>query len=342
MQPRDVVLQALTGVTATDETHANSTLFFDLRARCWAGDLLESFGLSANLFPPVFAPWQQVGTLRPELAAQTGLSAECPVIIGAADSQCTAFGSDVRAPGLVSEMAGASSCLNSVIPEPSPDLRVTHYSHVVPGYYCTELGVNVTGAALTWAVDRLRLAGFAELEAGAQRMLSTLSSSHNGEARLAAPLFLPYLGDGERDDPTLRAAFIGLSDRHNSAELSYAIVEGLAFAVTEAVSVLAGSESPLEELRVAGGGARSNVLGQIKADALESPVSDLEHDSAPIGVALLAATNTGYAEQAGAALGAHVARARRFEPRDAAGSAIRDRYQWFLDVRESETVRLRP
>jgi xylulokinase len=342
MQPRDVVLHALTGITATDETHANSTLFFDLRARRWADDLLDSFALNADLFPAVAPPWQQIGILRGDVADRIGLPAECPVIIGAADSQCTAFGSHVQAPGLVSEMAGASSCLNSVIPEPSPDLRITHYSHVVPGLYCTELGVNVSGAALSWAVDRLRLTGFDELEAGAQRTLSALSNGRIGDPRLTAPLFLPYLGDGDRDDPTLRAAFIGLSDRHSSDELSYSIVEGLAFAITEAVSVLAGSRGPLEELRIAGGGARMNVLGQIKADALESPVRHLEHDSAPIGAALLAACNTGYAEQAGAALAANVARAHCFEPTTASGSAIRDRYQWFLEARESETVRLRP
>ncbi len=342
LQPRDAVLHALTGVTATDETHANSTLFFDLRARRWADDLLESFALDADLFPPVAPPWEQVGILSRDLADRTGLPAECPVIIGAADSQCAAFGSNVRAPGLISEMAGASSCLNSVISEPSADLRITHYSHVVPGCYCTELGVNVTGGALSWAVDRFRLAGFEELEAGARRTLSALGSGHGGDPRLAAPLFLPYLGDGERDDPTLRAAFIGLSDRHGSEELCYAVVEGLAFAVTESVSVLTGSGEPLVELRVAGGGGRMAALGQIKADALEGPVRHLGYDSAPVGVALLAAGCTGYAEQASTALEANVARGRLFEPTTTAGPGVRDRYRWFLEVRGSDAVRLRP
>lgn len=342
LQPRDAVLHALTGITATDETHANSTLFFDLRARAWADDLLESFSLRSELFPAVAAPWEQVGVVGAPITEATGLPAGCPVIVGAADSQCAAFGSDVRAPGLISEMAGASSCLNSVLTEPSSDLRITHYSHVVPGCYCTELGVNVTGAALSWAVKRLRLSGFDELEAGAQRTLAALRSRPAGDPRPQAPLFLPYLGDGERDDPTLRAAFIGLSDRHGSDELSYAVVEGLAFAVTESVSVLAGAGAPLQELRVAGGGARMDALGEIKADALQSPVRHLDHDSAPVGVALLAAGQTGYAEPARAALAANVASARCFDPAGAAGAAIRERYRWFLEVRGSAAVRLSP
>ena len=51
MQPRDIVLHALTGLTATDETHANSTVLFDLRERAWADELLDALDLDASLFP---------------------------------------------------------------------------------------------------------------------------------------------------------------------------------------------------------------------------------------------------------------------------------------------------
>jgi sugar (pentulose or hexulose) kinase len=340
MQPRDLVLHALTGATATDETHANSTLFFDLRARRWADDMLEAFSLDSELFPRVAAPWEQIAPLTSEVADRTGLPADCPVVIGAADSQCAAFGSEVVAPGPISEMAGASSCLNSVVNQPSPDLRITHYSHVVPGCYSTELGVNVTGGAVSWAVDRLRLDGFDAIEASARKTLAALSGGEAGDPRLAAPLFLPYLGDGERDDPSLRAAFIGLSDRHGRDELAYAILEGLAFAVTETLSVLTGAGSPLDELRVAGGGARLATLGAIKAAVLGRPVRHLSHDSASVGVALLAASQTGHAAQAGAALRANLQRAVSFEADMRSAEAIRERFRWFMSVRGSAAVRL--
>ncbi|HWE10850.1 MAG TPA: FGGY family carbohydrate kinase [Solirubrobacteraceae bacterium] len=339
MQPRDVVLHALTGATATDETHANSTVLFDLRQRDWSEDLLETFGLDAGLFPEVAAPWAQIGPVADHVARTTGLAAGCPVVIGAADSQCAAYGSSVMGPGPISEMAGASSCLNSVIPEPSSDLRITHYSYLIPGCYCTELGVNVTGGALTWAIDRLRMASFDELEAGARRTLSALAAGRI-DSRSAAPLFMPYLGDGERDDPALRAAFIGLSDRHGRDELAYAVLEGIAFGVTETVSVLTSAGSPLDELRVGGGGARLATLGQLKADALERPVRHLEHDSAPVGVALLAAGMTGWRAEAEAALAANLERARCFEPGAGSGEPIRERYRWFLSVRDSPALRL--
>ncbi len=242
LQPRDVVLHRLTGAIATDETHANSTLFFGLRERAFDQRLLDAFGVDRALFPAVLPPWMPAASLPGPLAAELGLTAGIPVVIGAADSQCAAFGAGVTAPGPVSEMAGASSCLNSVVLNPLPDLRVTHYSHVVPGCFSTELGVNTTGAAISWAVRALGYASFGDLAAGAAlawRRMQRGTRAGGAGAKDAAPLFLPYLGDGERDDPDIRGAFIGMSDRHDRASLAFAVLEGVALSVHSVLAVLA-------------------------------------------------------------------------------------------------------
>jgi xylulokinase len=340
MQPRDVVLHALTGRTATDQTHANSTLFYDLRARDWAADLLDDFELESDRFPEVLAPWDVAGELSSQLCAETGIAPGCKVVIGAADSQCAAYGSDVLGAEAISEMAGASSCLNSVVAEPAQDTRITHYSYVLPDVYSTELGVNTTGAALSWALRQWQFRDFEELEQAASRVRSRLVSGSFGDPRLAAPIFLPYLGDGDRDDPTLRAGLIGLSDRHGRDELAYAVLEGVAFAVAETVSLLVAGGSPLAELRVGGGGARLGLLGQLKADTLGKPVVHLLHDSAPVGVALLAAGSCGFASEARAGLAAALGQARRFEPDPTCAALVGERYRWFTELRESDAVRL--
>ena len=212
LQPRDVVLHQLTGLIRTEQTHANATLLYNLRERAWDVGLLAAFDLDPRSVP---RPRCRLGR-RPRISAlaplaELGLPAGIPVVIGAADSQCAAVGADVVAPGPVSEMAGASSCLNSAVPEPLADLAVTHYSHAVPGMFCTELGVNTTGAAITWAVRALGYGGYAELTADAERFRRRLRRLLTGaatpaDAIAAAPLFLPFLADGERDDPWLRAA----------------------------------------------------------------------------------------------------------------------------------------
>jgi sugar (pentulose or hexulose) kinase len=335
LQPRDVVLHALTGVIATDETHANSTVFFDLVRRDWALDLLEAFDLEPALFPPVHPPWAVVGEIN---AGIDGLDGS-PVVIGSADSQCAQYGNGVLEPGPVSEMSGASSCLNTVVLAPLRDERVTHYSFLVPGCYSTELGVNTTGAALRWVVDQLGFADFAELEAAAERGRLTIRAAA-GDPRQLAPLFLPYLGDGERTDAALRSAFIGLSDRHSRAELAYAALEGVAFAVIDTIDVLRHAGSAVDELVTSGGAARLATLGAIKADALDRPVRHLAHDSARVGIALFAAAQVGYGAQATAALAANTSSALVHEPDPALREAVAARHAWFREVRASPTVRV--
>jgi xylulokinase len=340
LQPRDVVLRALTGASMTDETHANSTVLFDLKARAWAEDLLTTFGLEAARFPDVGAPCTQAARVSQAVAERTGVPAGCPVVLGAADSQCAAFGSGVNEPGPISEMAGASSCLNSIVHEPLTDLRVTHYSHVLPDRYCTEVGVNTTGAAVQWAVTQLGYSDYASLESAAGNVHDALRAGAVDDPFTFAPLFLPYLGDGERDDVTLRAAFVGLADRHGRDELAYAVLEGIAFSVAEELGILVNAGARFDELRVGGGGARLRTLGAIKADTLGVPVLHLEADTAPVGVALLAARASGYAREVDEAIAAGVERAQRFEPDPATAEQLHRRREWFGQVRASAAVRL--
>ena len=134
-----------------------------------------------------------------------------PVVAGAGDSIACAIGAGVTAPGPVSEMAGSSSCFNSVVPEPLADLDITHYpSAVDPAGYVTEVGLNTTGEALDWLAQLF----YGRTARGADYALIEHA------AAAAAPgaeglLFAPVLGDGERDDPTRRGAVAGLSLRHD-------------------------------------------------------------------------------------------------------------------------------
>jgi xylulokinase len=352
LQPRDVVLHRLTGLARTDETHANATLFFNLRERSWDAGLLAAFGIDPALFPPVLRPWEIVSVLSRRTADELGLDAGMPVVIGAADSQCAAFGAGVTRPGPVSEMAGASSCLNSAVPGPLPDLRVTHYGHAVPGYFCTELGVNTTGAAISWAVKALGYATYGELSADAQRCRRRLQrAARQGSGRSggadattaadavdAAPLFLPYLGDGERDDPSARAGFIGLSDRHSRPELAFAVIEGVALGVRSVLQILEQAGSPLAELRVGGGGARLDLSGQTKADLLGRPVLHLDLDPAGFGAAMLAAAAAGMPDEAAEAACAVRRRARRFVPSRWGSQFELYRAAWFDHVRTDAAV----
>lgn len=339
LQPRDVVLHRLTGQFFTDESHANCTLFFDLTSHQWSGYLFEQFDLDSGLFPDAVPSWTVVETLSAKMAAETGLRAGIPIVIGAGDSQCVAFGAGVTERGPISEMSGASSCLNSVVDVPRRDKRITHYNHVVPDRFTTEVGLNTTGAALQWVVRQLGFTSFEQLSSSAESGLRRLRHlAENMNPCDVAPLFLPYMADGERDDPTVRGAFIGLSDRHDRVALAYAAMEGVALGVASRIAVLQRAGSPLEELRVSGGGAQTAVLGRIKAHLLGRPVCHLEADASANGAALLSAQAAGYSDEVGVAIRHTLSRAKRFEPDEATHAAMLPRQRWFEAARRATAL----
>jgi len=295
VQPSDYVGLALTGEAGTDWSVAAATALLDLRERRWATALITGLDLDPDLLPKPRPSWSVIGGLRPQLAKRLSLRPDTPVVAGAGDSIACAIGAGVTAPGPVSEMAGSSSCFNSVVPEPLADLDITHYpSAVDPAGYVTEVGLNTTGEALDWLAqlfyDRTpRRDDYERIEHAA-------AAAAPGAEGL---LFAPVLGDGERDDPTLRGAVAGLSLRHGRRAWARATLEGVAFGVRARLETLQRASEPATELRISGGGARIALWNQIKADVTGIPVVSVPGDSTAAGAAALAGLGAGvYADPA--------------------------------------------
>jgi xylulokinase len=324
LQPRDLIALALTGVAATDGTHAAATLVCDLRRNAWAGDLQEALGLPARLFPPIRPSWEPLGGLLPSVASRIGLPAGLPVILGGADSQACALGSGVVTPGPVSEMAGSSTCLNAVVQQPLGVLAVTHYPHVIRGSFTTETGINTTGAAIEWLAN-LTYGGRRGKAAGADyarldRETAAISDGADGV------LVLPVLADGERNDPELRAAITGLSLRHGRAGLARAMLEGVAFAIRDQLELLKMGGAEVTELRISGGDTRLGTLNRIKADVTGLPVATVPGDAAATGVAMLAGLGAGVYRDVAEAIVRCVRPNPAIDPNPAAQAAYDERF----------------
>ncbi len=291
LQPRDLVVLDLTGEAVTDGTHAAATLLYDLRRRRWDEELLEALELPPSLLPRIGRSDEVVGTLRPRVAVRLGLPIATPVVLGGADSQACAFGAGVVGSGPVSEMAGSSTCLNTVVSAQLDVLAVTHYPHVVGGELTTETGINTTGAAVRWVADRFY--------AGRRERASAADFERlDREAAMIGPgadglLFAPILGDGERTDPGLRGAMTGLSLRHGRATIARAAFEGVAYAIRAQLDLLRAGGAPVTELRVSGGDARLASWNQVKADVTGLVVRTYAGDAATTGVAMLAGLGAG-------------------------------------------------
>jgi len=341
VQPTDYVALALTGNATTDWTMAAATALLDLQARRWATDLMGGLGLDTAAFPAVVPSWSIAGEIRPALAHRLGLPGGVPVVAGAGDSIACALGAGVTQSGPVSEMAGSSSCFNSVISEPLADLDVTHYPSIVAGHgYVTEVGLNTTGEALDWltqifytgSVRPARRDDYARIETAA-------AAAKPGAAGL---LFAPVLGDGERDDPALRGAMTGLSLRHDRGSLARATMEGVACGIRARLTTLGRASTPATELRVSGGGAGLAVWNQIKADVTGIPVVHVAGDSTAAGAAMLAGLGAGIYRDAAEAVACGYRPAGRAEP-DAVNRAVYDDlYERYQDLISSAVVRPEP
>ena len=337
LQPRDLAALALTGETATDGTHAAATLLFDLRARGWSAEMLSALNLDQALLPPVRASAQVLGELRPALVRRFGLSAAVPVVLGGADSQACALGAGVVSPGPVSEMAGSSTCLNSVVLEPLDEPLITHYPHVIPGPFTTETGINTTGAAIGWLADLLY--GGRSSRAGGRDYAALDAEAASVPAGSEGVIALPVLGDGERTDAELRAAFTGLSARHGRAVLARAMLEGAAFAIRGQLELLHRAGAPVSELRVSGGDTRLATWNRIKADVAGLVVRPIPGDAATTGVAMLAGLGAGVYRNVDEAIARCVRMDPAIEPSAPTHDVYDEAYEAYVELAASAVVR---
>jgi sugar (pentulose or hexulose) kinase len=339
LQPRDWIGLVLTGEAMTDGTHAAATLLYDLRAGRWDDAAVLALELDPTLLPRIGRSADVVGRLRPAIAARVGLPAATPVVLGGADSQACAFGAGVVGPGPVSEMAGSSTCLNAAVVAPLPVHLVTHYPHVIDGPFTTETGINTTGAAIAWVADRCY---------GGRRGRARPTDFERLDQEVAAVpagadgvVAIPVLADGERTDPTLRAALAGLSLRHDRAVIARAMLEGVAFAIADQLDLLSAGGAPPSELRVSGGDARLTSWNRIKADVLGIPVRTVPGDAAVTGIAMLAGLGVGVYRDVAEALDRGVHLDLPIEPDPATREAYASAREAFRALHDSSAIRRR-
>jgi xylulokinase len=286
--PKDYVRYRLTGGFAADKADGSGTLLFDLGRRDWSPQVLDALGIPSRWLPPTHEGPEVTGLVSDGAAAVTGLRPGTPVVAGGGDQAANGVGVGAVRPGIAAVSLGTSGVVFAATDGPTiePDGRLHTFCHAVPGTWHV-MGVMLSAAgSLRWFHDTLTPGrGYAELDRAASAVLAGADGL----------VFLPYL-TGERTphpDPTARGAFVGLTVRHELGHLARAVMEGVAFGLRDMVELMPPALG-IEEVRVAGGGARSPLWVQIIADVLGRPVRVMEtYEAAAHGAAMLAATSQG-------------------------------------------------
>ena len=285
LQPKDWLRLRLTGLAHGDPSDASATLLYDVFADRWDTGLAEALDLDPVLLPPLIPSSAVAGELAPGAAGELGLAAGTPVATGAADTAAAALGSGLIRPGRFQLTIGTGGQI--VTPRYRPDADPAGGTHLYraatpTGWYGMAAILNA-GLALEWVAGVLR-ADWDELYAAAEQTPAPDD-----------PLFLPHL-TGERTpylDTTLRAAWTGLALGHERAELLRAALEGVAFALRDALDALPGAEAATH-IRLAGGGSTHRAWRQMLADVLGRTLYAVDvTDASARGAALLAGLAVG-------------------------------------------------
>lgn len=283
VQPRDLAGWHMTGRLATDPTHAACTMLYDLERRAWAEDWIRELGFSSLTWPEIVPCCTVLGGLTAAASAAAGIRAGTPVVMGAADSLSAVYGAGVRQSDVLCDVTGTSTCLHVLVGKAAASLSINTYPYIDPGGFCAETGLNTTGAALQWLS--------ALLKAPLEPLLAEAATIEPGSDGL---VFLPHLSGGERDDPGRTGAFTGLHLGHSGGHLMRAVLEGTAYAIRERMELLQQSGIRVSRITVCGGGARSGLWNQIKADVTGLPLTATDpYDTTAFGAAMIAARATG-------------------------------------------------
>ncbi|MEH2215418.1 xylulokinase [Nostoc sp.] len=287
--PKDYLGYVLTGEAVTEPSDASGVGCLNLANRQWDTDILHALDISPTLFPPVIESTAIAGRLKSEIAARVGLSAGLPVVAGGGDNAAAAIGLGISSSNLSrgSLSIGTSGAIFAPCdrPIPDPEGRVHLFCHVDGGYHL--LGVTLAaGGSLRWYRDTF---------APHISYTDLMDMAERSQPGARGVLFLPHLA-GERSphlDPDTRGAFVNLSLAHTQADITRAVLEGVAFSLRSALEVISAI-APLDQLLATGGGARSHIWLQILADVLQIKlIAPKAEEGAAYGAAILAMVGIG-------------------------------------------------
>lgn len=325
----------LTGVVAQDHANASSSLLYDVRSRDWSDRLLQAADIDPRLLAPILPADAAAGPLTPLAAEQLGLTTGCVVVVGTGDDHGAALGAGVVDRGAIADVTGTAEPVAVATKEPVFDDQrlVETHSHAVDGTLLVENPGFVSGGSIMWLAQAL---------GGSQGdVFEWAAAAPKGSAEV---LFVPALSGATapRWNDEMRGGFSGLSMNHGREHLSRAVIEGCAYALRDITDRLAAIGLGGEEIHVVGGGCRSELWLQAKADITGLPTRPtVDSEPTALGAAMLAGVCAGnFAGVAEAAGQMTTLSARCYEP-DPRTTSIYDeaymRYRRLFDALEEVT-----
>ena len=286
MLPKDYIAYMLSGVHCTDVSDASGMLLFDVKNKCWSKEMLDICGIKESQMAKIFESYETVGTLKADVAAELGLSTSVKIVAGAGDNAAAAVGTGTVGDGNCNISLGTSGTIFISSKKFGVDENnaLHAFAHADGAYHLMGCMLSAASCNKWWMDDIIGTDAYAE----EQKNITKLGENH--------VYFLPYLM-GERsphNDPNARGCFIGMTMDTSRADMTQAVLEGVAFALRDSLEVARSLGIKIERTKICGGGAKSPLWKKMIANIMNLKVDVIASEEGPAyGGAMLAAVANG-------------------------------------------------
>lgn len=288
MLPKDYIAYKMTGVHSCDYSDASGMLLMDVKNKCWSKEMMEICSVKEEQLPKLFESYEITGTLTEGAAAELGLTTSCKIAAGAGDNAAAAVGTGTVGDGGCNISLGTSGTIFISSKEFGVDkFNALHsFAHADGNYHLMGCMLSAASCNKWWMDEIIGTKDYPSEQ-------KPITDDKLGENNV---YYLPYLM-GERsphNNPDARALFIGMSMDSTRADMTQAVLEGVAFAIRDSFEVAKDLGIKIEETKICGGGAKSPLWRKIIANVLNIKVNIIESEEGPgLGGAMLAAVACG-------------------------------------------------
>lgn len=286
MLPKDYLAYRLSGVHCTDVSDASGMLLLDVQNKRWSKEMLEIVGVKEEQLAKVCESYEAVGCVTEQASMETGLPVTAKVVAGGGDQAVGAVGTGTVGHGMCSVSLGTSGTVFIASRDFAVDEHnaLHSFAHADGRFHFMGCMLSAAASNKWWMDEIIGTKDYSAEQAAIEKL---------GENQV---YFLPYLM-GERtphNNPNARGTFTGLTMDTTRADMTQAVLEGVAFALRDSFEIAKTLGVSIERIRINGGGAKSPLWCRIMANVLNVKVDKINSEEGPgFGAAILAAVGCG-------------------------------------------------
>lgn len=331
MQMEDFVVFTLTGNAVIDYSLATRSMAFDINKLEWSDEILSVACIDKSLLSKPVPTGTDAGEITEKMAEKTGLKKGTRIIAVSQDQVAAAVGAGAFDGDIGVDGAGTVQCLTPIFDE-LPDIdkmipgKYVAVPYVVPGKYVTYAFSYTGGALIQWCTDNVAKKE-KELAEAEGVSVNTYLERQYAEGRIAdnldpdgpsGLLMLPHFAGAATPymDTGSKGVMVGMTTATTPADIYRACMEGVCYEMYLNYENIIKAGAAPTKLHATGGGAKSKVWMQMKADMLGIPIVALKTvDAGTVGSAMLTGIALGIFKDLDDAAGTMVEQTVTYEPR---------------------------